>query len=362
MKTNNKAIINAEGQLVLNFESQPLSMLFSDKIFGKVEMTLLETTDDCLVGRHPELKLDEQHYFILDYQQQFILRFERSGKFINHIGRQGGGPGEYVDINDFDIDPEAKTVEILTIDGLIMSYHYDGTFLSSRKIEGYPMSFIKTGDMYWCNLSPTPLAVDGRLIKVSGDGTVVEKHLPLKAEWPQFVNLSFSRSGVLISFRDFFSHTIYRITDNEPAVTTVIDFGKYAIPSNVYSSDFRVSREALYNKGYADIWMYLENDRFIYLYFIIIQKGNDTGFYHWLINKNTGNSVLQKLLEDDLLVKMMEIEGAKIMTIDNELVFIVDASLLKDCTDPFFNSAKFNKKSLLDDSNPVIVTLTMNDF
>jgi hypothetical protein len=55
-------------------------------------------------------------------------------------------------------------------------------------------------------------------------------------------------------------------------------------------------------------------------------------------------------------------EEAKILTTDDKLVFMIDAQKIKECTDPFFNSANINKSSLSEDANPVIVKLKINDF
>ena len=357
----NNVVKIEDGQLTLVFYEQSTSSFFSDRIFGEIEMSLLETTDNCIVGRNPDLKIDDHHYFIRDYQQYFFFRFDRSGKFINKIGSRGGGPGEYSEINDFDIDPETNTLEVLTMDGQIMKYNYDGTFLSSTKFGEDITAFIKTGDIYWINLGTSKLAHDGRLLKVSKDGTVIEKYLPLETEWPLIIDLSFSRSGNIINFKENFNHTMYRITDNGPVATTIIDFGNYDIPKSLFNMDFRAGIDELRRKGYAGIDVYLENNKFVYIHFRVIQ-GTDGAGYYWLVNKNTGNSVMQKFTVDDPLFVMMEMEGAKILTHDNELVFIANAQMLRECADPFFNSAAFFKDSLSDDSNPIILSLKINDF
>ena len=251
-------------------------------------------------------------------------------------------------------------MEILASFGPILRYNFDGTFISSMKVDGYVNSFIKTGDTYWINLGMCKLADDGRLLKVFEDGTVIEKFLPFKEDWATIVEQCFSRSGDMISFRECFSHSVYRITDNGPVETTVINFGKHAIPPKIYGRDMRSALDALRSKGYASIEKYLENNKFIYIYFRVIQYGKDVDNYHWLVNKNTGNSVLQKLSDDDPLWAIME--NAKILTDDDKLVFMANAQKLKESIDPFFNSANNIRDSLSEDSNPVIVSLKINDF
>ena len=359
----NKVGKHSDGPLVLVFEEQSSATLFSDRIFGKMEMTPLETTDDCLVGERPELLKDDQNYFILERQQQFILRFDKSGKFINRIGRRGGGPGEYQELMDFIINPATNSVEVLASGGKLLRYNYEGAFISSQNFDGYPQSFTKTGSTYWFNHGVGKLNVDGRLLKVSEDGTVIEKFLPLETDWFGATEQNFTQCGDIISFKEVFSHTVYRITDNGPVETTVIDFGKYAYRKDMYSANQFQIIEELRNRGWAYIYRFLENEQFVYISFMIDQNGeNDAGFYyyHWLVNKNTGNSVLQKLSPDDSLLHL--IDRAIVLTADNELVCMANAQMLKESTDPFFNRININKESLSEISNPVIIRLKINNF
>ena len=357
----NATVINTGAQIVLNFEDQLSTSLFSDKFFEHIGMIPLETTDKCLVGSRPEILADVNHFFIKELQQQVILRFDKIGKFINRIGQRGGGPGEYQgDIKDFEIDITSNIIEVLTQSGQLLRYSYEGNFISKQNFGINVQSFIKSGPTYWLNLGVSKLFSDGRILKVSENGTVIEKFLPLKTDWFGFEDLNFTRSDDIISFKEAFNHSVYRITDSGPVETTVINFGKYAIPKNVYDQNQISVFEELNKKGWAIIYRYLENKQFVYIFSIVQQNEEVIGFYHWLVNKKTGNSVLQKLLPDDFLFEMME--EAKILTSDNELVFIANASMLKKCTDPFFNSATNIRNSLTEESNPVIISLKIKDF
>ena len=356
--TTNNVSQNAEGQLILNFEAQSTSNFFTDRIFGKVELTPLETADNCLIGREPiELLLDQNHYFIKDNQQQVIFRFDRAGKFINSIGSRGMGPREYSRIYDFDIDPTANLIEILAPAGILLRYNYNGSFVSKQNYDQSLLSFIKTGTDYWFYTEQT--TGNERLMKVSEDGTVIAKFLPAKTNWMPYIEKKLIRCGEIISCKDIFSQTVYRITEDGPVETRVFDFGKYQIPERVYNMDMSDAFNELEDRDYAVIIKYLENKRFVYLYFEIIPKTDSPNDeYLWLVNKKTGNSVMQKFLPDDLLFEM--IGSAKALTADNELVFMADAQLLKACADPFFKNSIAN--ALPDDSNPVIITLPINDF
>ena len=151
--THNKAVNIKEGLLLLNFDSQSESTFFSDRIFGKIEMTLLDTDDNWLVGAYPYLLSDTHQYFIRDDQQQIVFQFDKGGKFINSIGRQGNGPEEYLEIQDIILVPENKIVEILDRNGKIIKYDYSGQFISSQSFGIHAFSFIKKENSFsFCSL------------------------------------------------------------------------------------------------------------------------------------------------------------------------------------------------------------------
>ena len=326
-----------------------------------MEVTPLETNEKCLVGNTYELLSDNRQFFIFDRQQRIIYRFDKSGQFVNPIGQRGNGPGDYVDINDYYIDPGANIIEILTSPDLVQCYQYDGTFISKFHCDISPVSFVKTGANYWFNIGAIQEAFDGQLIKKSEDG-ISEKFLPVKTDWPLpfAIVRNFTQCGDITTFREYLSHTVYHISDNGPMEAIHFDFGKYAIPKDLYEGDFPDVLDDLDEKGCALIYNFLENEQFIYIFFQILKSEQMIGYYHWIVNKKSRNSVLQKFSPDDPIYQMMQ--GAKAITADNELIFMADAQILKTCTDLFFNHANQVGNTLTEDANPVIIHLKINDF
>jgi len=124
--------------------------------------------------------------------------------------------------------------------------------------------------------------------------------------------------------------------------------------------DMRDAIQELNSKDYAGIFKYLENDQFIYLFFFIVGiRDLPNDHYHWIVNKKTGNSVLHKLLPDSHTSDDNLFRGAKALTADNKLIFMMSTQMLND---PFFSNADSIKSSLTEESNPVIVILQVNDF
>ena len=360
---NNRVGYNAAGQLVLNFENETASVFFSDRVFGGVEIIPLETSDNSLLGREPELLMNDHHFFVWDKQQYCIMRFDETGKYLNRIGSRGSGPGEYLVILDYYIDNASATVEILAPRGQVLQYNYDGQFISSRTYEKDALAFVKTATDYWFYLGVIPQAEEGRLVKMSEDVTDIQKFLPVKTTWPMPFGMvkNFAQCGNTITLNEYISSTVYCITNNGPVETTVLNFGKYAIPDSIFEGDFDTETDKLGDRGCALILKYAENERFVYIHFETLQGGDFDGDYHWLVNKHTGNSVLQKFSQDDQLHKLMK--EAIILTGDNKLTFLVDTQMLKECKDPFISDAIDPiRDSLSEDGNPVVIMLIINDF
>lgn len=70
-------------------------------------------------------------------QNQGILIFDRSGKFLKKVGKKGRGPGEYLYGLDFTVDPESGTVYLNDLKSIIKVYSRSGNFLRSFDLSGY---------------------------------------------------------------------------------------------------------------------------------------------------------------------------------------------------------------------------------
>lgn len=55
----------------------------------------LETTDSCLISNLLNLQVTTDYMFMYNGKTEEVLQFDRKGKFIRRVGRQGNGPGEY---------------------------------------------------------------------------------------------------------------------------------------------------------------------------------------------------------------------------------------------------------------------------
>jgi len=101
-------------------------------VFKKGKTIILETKNECLIGSIDGIQVLEDKLFILDYLTNSLWVFNKEGKFIRKIGGPGQGPGEYLDISDFTIDPLKKEIYLLDSSAKIYKYIVDtGNFINS---------------------------------------------------------------------------------------------------------------------------------------------------------------------------------------------------------------------------------------
>ena len=66
----------------------------------------LETTDNSLVGKIKKVVYAHDSLYIFDKTNQALFLFDKRGKYLNKINNRGKGPGEYIEIIDFDVDDD----------------------------------------------------------------------------------------------------------------------------------------------------------------------------------------------------------------------------------------------------------------
>jgi hypothetical protein len=88
--------------------------VYTSSFFKNVRTIILEDHDDALIGDIHGIQVFDNYILIYDF---FIAKklfvFDKNGKFLRQIGRVGRGPGEYIQVLDFCIDPERREIYLL---------------------------------------------------------------------------------------------------------------------------------------------------------------------------------------------------------------------------------------------------------
>lgn len=93
----------------------------------------LETKEHCFLGKVSKMKVFNEKLFLLDITSKALFCFDLEGKYVYKISCIGKGPGEYLNINDFDV-AENKII-LLDINGFkLIEYDLNGNFVKEKRL------------------------------------------------------------------------------------------------------------------------------------------------------------------------------------------------------------------------------------
>ncbi|MDR0604058.1 MAG: DUF4934 domain-containing protein [Bacteroidales bacterium] len=90
-----------------------------------LEYVPLETTEECLIDKYPRFHVLEDYIVASTWRQCYL--FDRKGKFIREIGRQGNDPKDYARTLSGEVfDENNLTVMMIGSTGQGLIYSFDG--------------------------------------------------------------------------------------------------------------------------------------------------------------------------------------------------------------------------------------------
>ncbi|MEA1877266.1 MAG: 6-bladed beta-propeller [Bacteroidota bacterium] len=101
------------------------------ELMKSVRLIPLETNNDCLMSHIFQLEFHNDMIFIIDFPtKNGVLVFDKEGRFLRSIGREGKGPGEYTDMASFSILTGANRIYLNDRGARKTSeYDLDGNFI-----------------------------------------------------------------------------------------------------------------------------------------------------------------------------------------------------------------------------------------
>lgn len=98
-------------------------------IANNIRYVPLETTENCLLSDDLQVYCTLNYLFVGDQKTNCFYRFDKSGKFLNIIGRKGDGPEEYPNALFFYVDEASENVNIISAQTKhLYKYSYSGVF------------------------------------------------------------------------------------------------------------------------------------------------------------------------------------------------------------------------------------------
>ncbi len=221
------------GNISISLENNP--KICPDSVFSSVTYIPLETSEQSLVGEIDKIQLVDNVFYILDKQQNTILLFNSKGIFLRKLSKMGGGPGEYVSIEDFFVKNEQLYV-LSSANQKIVVYDRSLKFVRELLIDTYAANLICTNtDIY---IYTNFFSVDLKNVFVFDlqSGKLKNKYADFGREQlgVGYRRTVFSTDSESIFMFYPYDYSIYRLTENTESVWMKIDFGS----ENMYPSEF----------------------------------------------------------------------------------------------------------------------------
>lgn len=184
-------------------ESQPKwTELFSDRY----EITPLETTSGSLIGQIDKIRKFRNHYYVLSSNGKTIHHFDKDGKFVSSLNRQGQGPEEYPRIEDFDVCEADGKTEVWISDNKSLKV-YDATDFSFKRKITYPFVIHKFKKMENSHVLLVTGQNENILTLVDKEGKIIAEYLKKEIPYIMFRPVQFVAYGSSYLFQLGISNT-----------------------------------------------------------------------------------------------------------------------------------------------------------
>ena len=125
------------------------------------EYVVLETSESNYIGRIKVIKISSNYIILTDDITRKVHVFNRAGEYLFEMGKQGKGPGEYIQVDDLLIDEDNHCVLLKSGKG-VLKYSLDNQYLEYVKFEVFPR-FITANENGFVSiiLGPSTIAYKG---------------------------------------------------------------------------------------------------------------------------------------------------------------------------------------------------------
>ena len=274
------------------------SIYLFDSIIESVEVIPLETTAGNLIGTISKVIEMDDKYIVADYNKaKSIFVFDKTGKFLNRIGRRGEGKGEYSDIHQMAIDNNGNLMIVDLTLMKILSFTTMGELISEQKMHPYITEICPLSDSTFLLFSGSR---ENPHVSDTNYGLMhVDKNMEVKDQWFEYPKSSdIINYGVFNRFNDtihlwmpmFGDNFIYEYKNGKIFCVYKFDFKGKQLPVNFLDLHPKVQDqlEQLSKLEYCNLTYIFETESFIY--FTYTYKGNDAYWGIYNKKKHTSNN------------------------------------------------------------------------
>ncbi|MDL2278973.1 6-bladed beta-propeller, partial [Parabacteroides sp. OttesenSCG-928-G07] len=172
---------------------QDTKSVLSSLLTDNYEITQLETTENCLIGKIDKIRKIEGHYYFLS-DNKTILHFNEQGEFVSSLNKQGQGPEEYRRIEDFDVYIIEGQTEVWISDNISIKV-YDAYDFSYKYKVSFPFIIHKFKRMNSSNILLVTGQSEYSLTLTDKEGVVLSEYLEKEIPFLMFRPVQFLKYG-----------------------------------------------------------------------------------------------------------------------------------------------------------------------
>ena len=213
-----------------------------ENFFLSHQLIPLETNEESLISEIYDIKTYNDIYFILDKGRNQVLLFDRSGRYLSKVARQGRGHGEYFKITSYDINND-KVYILSRGESKIGVYSFNGDFEKNIYLNDYYQELAVMDDyiLLFSNFSNDGMK---NYVKINYEGEILDS-------WDTYeVNDSYSvggeflyKSGNNILYSKPYDYNIYQYDGNKS-----VNIGHYVFRDQVrFSKNKKKDMEVISN-------------------------------------------------------------------------------------------------------------------
>ncbi|NDV58504.1 6-bladed beta-propeller [Bacteroides sp. 519] len=258
------------------------------------KIILLETIPESMIGEIEKVFLTDLYIVIWDSKMHRVLCFDFEGNFIRCIGKNGGGPEEYIKIADVYMKDENCISILDSSTKRIIEYNIIGEYNSSYQLQEYLYSFYPDENGFWgINGYQNDQKYD--LIYISSETNKIEAgFFPGNSKIAMRPTNHFVKNEISneILFHSQYIDVIYKIESKNVIPWLWIDFGDKRNPyTDLTSSNIDVDLASAEFMGHINnLHIYKDNLFFSFHDYHGLSKSYDS--YNVYVSLNNMNSIV----------------------------------------------------------------------
>lgn len=155
--------------------------LFASSFIESYAFVPLETNQDCLIASIDKVKKVKDKFYILDRTNNAIFIFKETGEYFQTLFKVGNGPGEYLQLMDFDVEDDNLYILDFARQA-ILKYNEDLSYEGMVKYRTFASQFLVAGEKIFLYNEPSGQKDDYRFSLIDKNGNYIENVLPREGQ------------------------------------------------------------------------------------------------------------------------------------------------------------------------------------